>query len=174
MSISVNKDWFDYLISIFTMLGSIATLCAFIYLFHKDINKQKQIDSLTKLALVSEEQLMLSIMPDLYKNGGVSNGPGGEISVDLLNRGGNARLLEFNSNSPGIQLHNQQLPYDLIKNGGRKIFLRSTNQNANFVEYEISVNYEDKLKNLYQIIIRGKGANVTFDQPQLIKNRSER
>ncbi len=169
--ISEAKDWFDYTVDVVAMIGSIATLFAFLFLFKKDQDKQKQIDALAKLALLSEEQLVLSIQPDLYKNGASVRPADGTITIDLLNRGENARLVELNSTSPDISLLNNSLPWVLEKNSERLVLARSNGKNPNDCEYVIEVVYEDKLRNQYKINLSGKGAHVNFDQAVLSKHR---
>lgn len=166
-----TRDWFDYVRDIITIVGYLATVGTFLYLFRRDNDKQKQIDSLARLALLSEEQLVLSVQPDLYKNGASVRPHDGEITIDLLNRGELARLIEFNSSSPDITLHSKSLPYVLEKGGERLVFARSNEKNPNDCEYVIEVVYEDKLRNQYKINISGKGAFVSFDQAVLFKHR---
>lgn len=168
------KDWFDYTRDTITMIGYLATVGTFLYLFRRDNDKQKQIDSLAKLAIFTEEQLMLSVRPDLHKNGAQTRPDDGNILIDLLNRGEQARLLEFNSESPDITLHSKSLPYVLEKDSERKIICRTNGKNPNDCEYLITVVYEDKLKNKYKIDITGKGAYVTFDQAEVILHRHDR
>lgn len=168
-----TRDWFDYLRDIVTIVGYLATVGTFLYLFRRDNDKQKQIDSLAKLALVTEEQLMLNVLPDLYKNGAQTRPAEGNIMIDLLNRGEQARLLEFNSVSPDITLHSKSLPYVLEKDKERLIIARTNGKNVNDCEYLIEVIFEDKIRNRYSINISGKGAYVNFDEAKLIKHRSE-
>lgn len=167
----MEKDCFDYIMGTLAMLSSVGTFGAFIYLFRRDKDKQKQIDSLAKLALLSEEQLVLSVRPDLYKNGASVRAIDGAISIDLLNRGENARLVEFNSVSPDITLLDNSLPWILEKNSERLVLARSNGKNPNDCEYIIEVIYEDKLNNRYKINISGTGANVNFDEAILVKHR---
>ncbi len=168
-----TRDGFDYLRDIVTIIGYLATVGTFLYLFRRDNDKQKQIDSLAKLALLSEEQLVLSVRPDLYKNGTRVRPDDGNIMIDLLNRGEHARLIEFNSTSPDITLHSKSLPYVLEKNSERLVIARSNGKNPNDCEYIIEVVYEDKLSNQYKINISGKGAHVNFDQAVLSKHRHQ-
>lgn len=166
--VEIVRDGFDYLRDIITMIGYVATVGTFLYLFRRDNDKQKQIDALAKLAVISEEQLVLSVMPDLYKNGAMTNPKRQEITIDLLNRGENANLTEFRTNSEDIQLHNEHLPWVLEKGSERKIFARTIGKNANDCIYLITVVYEDKLQNIYEIQINGKGSNVNFG-PAILK-----
>ncbi|QJD97694.1 hypothetical protein HH214_18355 [Mucilaginibacter robiniae] len=166
-----TRDWFDYVRDIVTIVGYLATVGTFLYLFRRDNDKQKQIDSLAKLALLSEEQLVLSVRPDLYKNGARVRPDDGNIMIDLLNRGEHARLLQFNSISPDITLHSKSLPYVLEKGSERLVIARSNGKNPNDCEYVIEVVYEDKLHNQYKINISGKGAYVSFDQAVFFKHR---
>jgi hypothetical protein len=167
----MQKDYFDYIVAIATMLAGIGTFGAFVFLFIRDKDKQKQIDSLTALAKVAEEELMLSVWPDLYKNGAGVKPNEGLITIDLLNRGENARLIEFISTSPDIILLDNSLPWVLEKNTERLILARSTGKNPNDCEYSIDIVYEDKLANRYKLKVSGKGTAVNFDQPILVKHR---
>ncbi len=166
-----SRDWFDYLRDSVTIIGYLATVGTFLYLFRRDNDKQKQIDSLAKLAVLSEEQLVLSVRPDLYKNGASVRPVDGAISIDLLNRGENARLVKFNTTSPDITLLDNSLPWVLEKDSERLILAKSNGKNPNDCEYVIEVVYEDKLNNQYKININGKGAHVNFDQAVLSKHR---
>lgn len=165
----IARDWFDYTRDIVTIIGYIATLGAFLFLFRKDKDKQKQIDALSKIAFFEEEKLRLSLMPDLYKNGAMSRPADGEISFELLNRGGNARLIDFSTKSEDVILHSKTLPYVLEKDAERLVFLRSRGKHTNDCEYDVIITYEDKSKNIYQLSVTGKGPEVKFGDATLIK-----
>lgn len=167
----MDKDFFDYISGTLTMLASVGTFGAFVFLFRRDQDKQKQIDSLSSLARAAEEQLMLSVRPDLYKNGAMSNPGTAQISIDLLNRGEQAKLTEFKTNSEDIFLHSEGLPHMLNKDSERQIFAQSNGKNTNNCEYLISVFYEDKLGNKFQLDITGIGSEVSFGDPKLLKHR---
>jgi len=169
--LAATRDWFDYVRDTVTIIGYLATVGTFLYLFRRDNDKQKQIDALASLALLSEEQLVLSVRPDLYKNGASVRPADGRISIDLLNRGESARLLKFTSDSPDIVLLENSLPYVLEKDAERLILARAIGKNPNDCEYIIEVLYEDKLSNQYKININGKGAHVNFGQFSLFKHR---
>jgi len=168
----MERDTFDYIRDIVTMVGYAATVGSFVYLFRRDNDKQKQIDSLAKLALLSEGALLLRALPDLYKNGALTRPVERDIHIDLLNRGEQARLLEFNTVSDDITLHSKSLPYVLEKGAERKIFAHANNNKSpNDCEYVIEVIFEDKLQNKYRIEISGKGSHVSFGRAELIFNR---
>lgn len=171
--LNASRDWFDYTRDIVTIVGYLATVGTFLYLFRRDNDKQKQIDSLAKLAEISEEHLVLLVRPDLYKNGASTSPHEREIRIDLLNRGEQVNLLEFNSDSPDITLHSKSLPWVLEKGEERLIFAHANGKNPNDCEYAIEVLYEDKLKNQYKIMITGKGAHVNFGQARMFKHRHE-
>lgn len=169
LDLSASRDWFDYIRDIITMIGYLATVGAFLYLFRRDNDKQKQIDSLSRLAFFEEEKLRLSLLPDLYKNGGMSSPGTREISFDLLNRGENARLISFSTTSEDIFLHSESLPYMLEKGGERLVFMRSKGKNTNECEYIVTITYEDKSKNIYELKVTGRGSHVSFGDAVLVK-----
>lgn len=169
----MEKDWFDYFMGTLGMLSSVGTFGAFVFLFRRDKDKQRQIDSLAALARASEEELMLSVRPDLYKNGASANAKDGLIKIDLLNRGEQTKLLEFNLTSEDVKLVSKSLPYVLEKGKERLIFAQSSQKNPNQCEYEIQLVYEDKLGNQFELDINGVGPEVTFGVPKLTKHRYE-
>lgn len=171
--LSAGRDWFDYTRDIITIIGYLATVGTFLYLFRRDNDKQKQIDSLAKLAEISEEHLVLLVRPDLYKNGASTRPQERLITIDLLNRGEQVNLLEFNSNSPDITLLDNSLPWVIEKGAERLILAHANGKRPMDCEYAIEVLYEDKLKNQYKINITGKGTHVNFGQAYMFKHRHE-
>jgi len=170
LDLSTSRDWFDYIRDIITMIGYLATVGAFLYLFRRDNDKQKQIDSLSRLAFFEEEKLRLSLLPDLYWNGGMSSPGTGEITFDLLNRGENARLIDFSTTSEDVVLHSKSLPYVLEKDGERLVFMRSKGKHTNDCVFDVTIKFEDKSKNLYEIHVTGKGSEVKFGEAILLEH----
>jgi hypothetical protein len=116
--------------------------------------------ALSQLREIEEKKLKLSVKPNLWLNG-AGYTYDGELTIDLNNKGEDAKLLEFNLISEDIILHSLSLPYDLEKGQRRFIFgRRKGNKHIKDCEYEIDVIYNDKLDNKYLLKIIGKGANV--------------
>lgn len=110
---------------------------------------------------IEEQKLKLSVKPNLWLNGAGYKGFTGELTIDLNNKGEDAKLIAFNLNSNDIILHDEHLPYDLDKGSRRYIFGRaSTKKHIKDCEYEIDVIYLDKLKNQYTAKIKGTGNSV--------------
>ena len=194
---------FDVVIQIIGALGSLATFGAFIFLFRRDKDKQKQIDKLAGIATILEAQnetmklqndliaqqvdifrntsllkgndvealkelreieekkLKLSVKPNLWLNGAGYKGHSGELSIDLNNKGEDAKLLEFKLTSDDIVLHSEPLPYDLEKGNRRYIFAKQKgNKHIQYCDYEVDIIYSDKLNNKYLTKIKGTGANA--------------
>lgn len=125
--------------------------------------------AIMQLKEIEEKKLILSVMPNLWLNGGGYNGSTGEMNIDLNNKGEDAKLLEFKLNSNDIILHSFSLPFDLEKGKGRRISGRQKgDKHIQYCEYEIEVRYSDKLGNEYFTLIKGMGANVKIVETKKI------
>lgn len=117
--------------------------------------------ALGQLKEIEEKKLKLSVKPNLWLNGAGYKGYDGELTIDLNNKGEDAKLLEFNLTSDDIILHSLSLPYDLDKGQRRYIFGRQKgSKHIKDCDYEIDVIYQDKLENKYLSKIKGTGANA--------------
>lgn len=125
------------------------------------ILKGQDDSALAQLREIEEKKLKLSVKPNLWLNGAGYKGYEGELTIDLNNKGEEAKLLEFNLKSDDIVLHSLSLPYDLEKGQMRYIFGRQKgNKHIQYCEYEIDVIYKDRLDNKYLTKIKGTGANA--------------
>ncbi len=125
--------------------------------------------AIKELKEIEEKKLKLSVKPNLWLNGAGYKGYEGELTIDLNNKGENAKLLEFNLVSGDIVLHSKHLPYDLDKGERRYIFGKSNGEKPiKDSEYEIDVIYSDKLENKYLTKIIGKGANAKIVETKQI------
>jgi hypothetical protein len=125
------------------------------------ILKGQDESALKRLKEIEEKKLKLSVKPNLWVNGGGYNGYDGELKIYLINKGEDARLLEFRLTSDDIMLHSLSLPYNLDKGKERFIFGRKIgSKHISDSEYEIDVIYEDKLENKYLSKIKGTGSNA--------------
>lgn len=149
--------------NIINSIGALATFGAFLMLFFKDKDKQKQIDKLTsiaKLQEIEEKKLKLSVAPVLWLNGAGTRHTG-ELQIDLNNKGERAIIDDFVLMSGEITLHSKSVPYDLEKGERRYIFARANGSKPiSECEYEIEVLYHDSLNNKFSMILTGKGARV--------------
>ncbi|MFC4210970.1 hypothetical protein ACFOWA_07245 [Pedobacter lithocola] len=110
---------------------------------------------------IEEKKLKLSVQPNLWLNGAGYKGYDGELSIDLNNKGEDAKLLEFNLTSDDIVLHSLSLPWDLDKGERRNIYGRRVGEkHIKDAQYEIDVVYEDRLHNKYMMKIKGTGNSV--------------
>lgn len=117
--------------------------------------------ALEQLREIEEKKLKLSVKPNLWLNGAGYRGYEGELTIDLNNKGEDAKLLEFKLTSDDIILHSLSLPYDLGKGQRRYIFGRQKgSKHIKDCEYEIDVIYQDRLENKYLSKIKGTGANA--------------
>ena len=113
------------------------------------------------IVAIEEKKLKLSVQPNLWLNGAGYKGYDGELSIDLNNKGEDAKLLEFNLISDDIVLHSLSLPWDLDKGERRNIYgRRKGSKHIKDAEYEIDLVYEDRLHNRYVSKIKGTGNNV--------------
>lgn len=125
------------------------------------ILKGQDDSALAQLREIEEKKLKLSVKPNLWLNGAGYKGYEGELTIDLNNKGEEAKLLELNLKSDDIVLHSLSLPYDLEKGQMRYIFGRQKgNKHIQYCEYEIDVIYKDRLDNKYLTKIKGTGANA--------------
>jgi hypothetical protein len=152
------------LLDILTALSSIGTFGAFIMLFIKDKDKQKQIDYLANMVRLKEKQVNLSVLPDIFKTDTSSNPGINQLSITIQNRGETARILDFVTNSPDILIHSKSVPFILEKDKHRGIFFSSTGKNTNACEYNINMIFEDKLHNQFSLDFTGIGSNVTIGE----------
>jgi hypothetical protein len=163
------KDQIDLMFNIINSIGALATFGAFVMLFLKDKDKQKQIKKLTsisrsmaKLQEVSEKKIKLIVAPKLWLNGAGTRAEG-EIKIDINNKGERATLIDFTLISGDVLLHSKSLPYDLEKNNSRYIFARNNSEKTiSECKYKIEVLYEDALKNSFSLILEGVGSNVSI------------
>ena len=164
--------------NIINALGSIGTLGAFIFLFLKDRAKEKQIQALTEVVKllaeqnkISEKRLRLTVTPDLWLNGAGYKGMEGELQIDLNNKGETAYLDNIRLISGDIVLHNLAVPYELEQEQRRYIFGRAKpNKHIKDCEYEVEVEYHDKLNYTFSLIIKGKGAEAKIISNNEVKN----
>lgn len=113
----------------------------------------------SSLEELEEKKIRLSVKPRLAMNGGSSRGYEGELQLDLLNKGERASLKTFRVIEGDVILHNEHLPYELEKDAGRKVFLRTKDGgNSNMVSYKVEIEYEDALEFKYISTIEGTGA----------------
>jgi hypothetical protein len=125
------------------------------------ILKGQDDSALAQLREIEEKKLKLSVKPNLWLNGAGYKGYEGELTIDLNNKGEEAKLLEFVLKSDDIVLHSLSLPYDLEKGQRRYIFGRQKgSKHIQYCEYEIDVIYKDRLDNKYLTKIKGTGANA--------------
>jgi hypothetical protein len=125
------------------------------------ILKEQNDKAIYRLQEIEEKKLKLSIMPNLWLNGTSFKGRSGEFTIDLNNKGEEAKLIDFKLISNDIQLHSQSLPYDLSKGERRYIFGRIiSGKHFDSSNIEIDIIYQDKLKNKYMSKIKGVGYNV--------------
>lgn len=163
----MRKEQTDLIFNIINSIGALATFGAFVMLFLKDKDKQKQIKKLTsisksmvKLQEVSEKKLKLIVAPKLWLNGAGTTHDG-EVKIDLNNKGERATLIDFTLISGDVILHSKSLPWDLEKNSSRYIFARNNSEKRiSDCVYKIEVLYEDALKNSFIFILEGVGSNV--------------
>lgn len=117
--------------------------------------------ALGQLKEIEEKKLKLSVKPNLWLNGVGYKGYDGELSIDLNNKGEDAKLLGFNLTSNDIILHSSSLPYDLEKGQRRYIFAQQKgSKHIKDCEYEIDVIYQDRLENKYLSKIKGTGGKA--------------
>ena len=157
----LNDCWKD-IFNVLAALGSIGTFGAFILLFIKDKEKQKQIDMLVKIAEVDEKRLKYQAAPMLWLNGASSLPLENLIKIDLNNKGKRANLYKYQVLQGDIELPNTYLPYQLEQGQECLIFVRTLVAPAkqNQIEYKIEVHYEDDVGTKYLSIIRGTGPEV--------------
>jgi len=152
----LNNTW-DDIFKVLSALGALGTFGAFLLLFRKDKDKQKQINLLSKLAEINEKRLKSSVAPALWLNGADFKGAEKRIYVDLNNKGERAILKEFNLLSGDIELVDKSLPFDLEKGEQRYIHAVTNNIHPKDASYEIEVLYEDVIQTQFRMIIGGKG-----------------
>lgn len=117
--------------------------------------------ALGQLREIEEKKLKLSVKPNLWLNGAGYKGYEGELTIDLNNKGEDAKLLEFNLISDDIILHSLSLPYDLDKGRGKYIYgRRKGDKHIKDCQYKIDIIYQDKLENKYLSKIVGIGAEA--------------
>jgi flagellar basal body-associated protein FliL len=87
----LNKCWQDVFQTL-AALGSLGTFSAFIFLFKKDKEKQKQINTLAEIAA---KRLKYQAAPKLWLNGAGYRAMENRINIDLNNKGKRTRLTRF-------------------------------------------------------------------------------
>ncbi|MNJ98111.1 hypothetical protein D3C87_158740 [compost metagenome] len=163
-------DWAETFIGIcntINAIGSLATVGAFLYLFKKDTDKQKQIDKLTSIAeelatmkSIDNERLNLSVRPDL-KFKSMTNGTDGTLDIRIINSGDRAKFVKFDLVSDDLIWEIKPISYVLDKDSEKKIFIRSKgNKHINDCIYQININYFDKINNLYITELSGTGGKI--------------
>jgi len=163
----MTKEEIELTFSIINSIGALATFGAFIALFLKDKDKQKQIKKLTlisesilKLYSIEEKKMKLIVAPVLWLNGAATR-PEGELKIDLNNKGERAKLIDFVLISGDIEIHNKHLPSDMEKGDSRFIFAKSIGEKKiTDCYYKIEVIYQDALNNNFSFIIEGSGNKV--------------
>lgn len=118
-------------------------------------------EALSELRGIEEKKLRLSVMPNLWTNGGGYNGSTGEFNIDLNNKGEDASLQQFINHSQDVIIDNTSLPHELGKGNSRKIFGRQKGEkHIQHCNIDVDVIYLDKLKNKYCSKIKGTGMNI--------------
>jgi hypothetical protein len=126
--------------------------------------------ALIALREIEEKKLKLSVKPNLWLNGAGYSGSTGELSIGLNNKGEVAMLQKFELKSDDIELHNHHLPYELEKGERRYIYGRTkNNKHIMDSQYEIDVEYIDKIGNKYMSKISGNGSNAKIIETKEIE-----
>ena len=158
------KETFTGISTFLNALGSVATFGAFIYLFRKDKDKQAQIDrlttiatELTKLKAMGNARLNLSVKPD-FKFKSMTNGTDGTLDIRVINNGDRAVINKVELNSESLILYNLNIPIVIDTDSERKIFIRTKKAtHINESEYDLELNFTDKIGNQYTTLLKGKG-----------------
>lgn len=125
------------------------------------ILKGQDAKALMELKEIEEKKYKLSVKPILWLNGAGYSGYSGELRIDLNNKGEVAEIINLKLISEDIILHPFHYPYSLEKDQRVEILGKSRgNKHIKDCDYEINITYRDKLENVYESKIVGKGANV--------------
>jgi len=134
---------------------------------NNSVEAKPVIKAKSHLEELEEKRIRLSVKPRLEINGGFSRGLEGEIQLNLNNKGERASLKSFKVLEGNVTLHNEHLPFELEKGGGRKIFLKTKDQtNSNVATYKVVIEYEDALNFRYLSTIEGTGAQCKLIETQ--------
>ncbi|RKO70595.1 hypothetical protein D7322_15060 [Sphingobacterium puteale] len=167
------NEWCKDLFQIIAALGSLGTLGAFLLLFKKDEEKQKQLNALISIAGINEKRLKYQAAPKLWLNGASSSPTQRLISIDLNNKGKRARLLEFKKLEGDFTFKDESLPWDIEQGERRYIFITPNNQHPHDTYYKLIVFYNDDIGNSYQITIEGTGSSVKIISDEEIANKNK-
>lgn len=155
----LNEYWKD-IFQVLAAFGSLGTFGAFVLLFRKDKEKQKQLNTLSQIAETAGKRLKYQASPRLWLNGASTRPSDNLIKIDLNNKGKRARLLKFIKLEGEFSFSSEHLPYDLDEDQRRYIFLNPINQNPNLTFYKLCVLYNDDIGTQYKMTIEGTGSSV--------------
>lgn len=155
----LNEYWKD-IFQVLAAFGSLGTFGAFLLLFKKDKEKQKQLDTLTKIAVIDEKRLKYQAAPKLWLNGASTRPADNLIKVDLNNKGKRARLVEIKKIEGNFSFTSEHLPWDIEEGDRRYIFLNPINQHPKDTYYKFRVFYIDDIGTSFQMTVEGTGSTV--------------
>jgi hypothetical protein len=130
--------------------------------------KNADSEAMAKLQEIEEKRLRLSVRPRLWLNGAGYRADEGTLKIDLNNKGEVAHLDHFELIEGDIQLHSENLPWDIEKGDRRYIFGKTNGEkHIKDCHYRIAVHYHDALGNRFQAIVDGLGAHaqIISDEP---------
>ena len=159
----------NIIIQILAVLGSLATIGAFIFLFKKDKNKQEQIDKLNKIVSIftkhnksKEEIEKIRLQPDIQKSQSGISGSDGTLEIQLINKGETAIIEDIKYSTEDINFINtKNFPFKLRK--GKFIKIKGKTKGEKHIkicEYEMDICFTDSIKNKYISRLKGKGVDV--------------
>jgi hypothetical protein len=174
-------DWIQAIASCIAVLGAIA---AFASLFRKDIQKQEQIQKLTSLAAkidtqneILMEQLKISITPFFKK---IKNPPiegrhgfillftnNGEIALNVKVEPNNETEVEIGNNTKfQFEISNHESYVDKMNDIIISVIrILDFSIPIKYLEYSFKIIFDDKMKNKYYQIVKGKEGDYFITEP---------
>ncbi len=159
----------ENILQLIAALGSLATFGAFIFLFIKDKNKQKQINALNEIVLHFKEKEKRQLKPDIQKISSGTHGAEGTLKIQLSNNAETAMIDKINYISDDINFRKVQKNFPFKLNKGKNLILTGITKGTKHIgacKYQISIYYSDIVGNSYISILTGIGEKLKISETE--------
>lgn len=159
--------------NIFQIVALIASLCtigAFILLFIKVKNKQKQINALNEMVIHFNEKEKRQLKPDIQKISSGTHGAEGTLKIQLLNKAETAIINKINyiSDDMNFKQVNKKLPFQLKKE--QYLILNGKTKGVKHIReccYKIEIYFSDIVNTKYIQVLNGIGEKLEISENKL-------
>ncbi len=169
-----DKETFEYVVDIITIIGviiaAVYTLSSFKKLFKRDEQKDEQIRELSAQTAqiirqneLYEKRIRMLVKPRLWTNGGGYSGHDGEVNITINNRG---HLCFIDSWTPfdseDVVFIEWKDPIE-IDNGGRTILRgQALHKHPKDIYFKLKVIYRDQEENTYESIFDWRSGSTSL------------